>query len=118
MSAFPRPALSAIAFQLAGALETYEARIDEVLTPPLSLAACRQASDQLDEVVMLKGALPQLAVQTVELLVCHTELMHVLWGAVKADARARADLVTRLQQAIRAMHGKCLRLFCLGGARA
>jgi hypothetical protein len=112
MSAFPRPALSAIAFQLAGALEAYEDQIDLVLTPPLRLEACRQASDRLDEVVMLKGALPQFSVQAVELLVCHTELMHVLWGAVRADEGARADLVARHREATGALRARCLRLFC------
>jgi hypothetical protein len=118
MSAFPRAALSAIAFQLAGALEAYGCDMEGVLSGQLSLEGCRRASRRLDEVVLLKSALPQLSVQMVELLVCHTELMQALWGVAKADAPTRADLVLRNRGAIDAMHAKCLRLFCIGGTPA
>ncbi len=112
MSAFPRPALSAIAFQLAGALEAYQADFDRLLAGQCSLEHCKHVSRQLDEVLMLKGALPQLSVQMVELLVCHTELMQAIWGVVRMTADEKVDLVTRHRESTAAMRSKCLRLFC------
>ena len=111
MSAFPKPALSAIAQQLIAALDEYQAEFDELLSGRHSLESCRQVSQRLDEVVMLKGALPQLSVQMVELLVCHTELMHVLWGAVPRTPDGRRELVDRHREALLAMRRRCQRLF-------
>jgi hypothetical protein len=118
MSAFPRPALSAIAFQLVGALETYQASFDRLLASRPTLDHCRALGTQLDEILLLKGALPQLSVQSVELLVCHTELMHVLWGALHPGRTARDDLVERHRDSVAAMRAKCLRLFCRSAAPA
>lgn len=112
MSAFPRPALSAIALQLASELEAYQADFDRLLAGPCTLDHCKRVSAKLDEVLMLKGALPQLSVQMVELLVSHTELMQVLWGAVRITPEDRADLVLRHRDATRAMRNKSLRRFC------
>jgi hypothetical protein len=111
MSAIPRAALSAIGLQLATAIEIYEADVEQVLSGHLSMADCQRASSRLDEVVMLKGPLPQLSVQLVELLISHTELMHALWGARPAGDRARSELVARHREAVDAMHARCLRLF-------
>jgi hypothetical protein len=116
MSAFPRHALTAIAFQLVAELEEYQAAYDRLVTGPASLEQSRLVSGKLDELLMLKGALPQLSVQMVELLVCHTELMHVLWGAMSATPEERADLVERHRDATRAMRAKCVRLFCRSAA--
>lgn len=116
MSAFPRPALSAIAFQLVGALEDYQAAFGPLSGGSASLEQCRQAGRHLDEVLKLKGALPQLSVQMVELLVCHTEVMQALWGAVRLAPGDLADLLQRHRDAVAAMRARCLRLFCRDAA--
>jgi hypothetical protein len=118
MSAFPHPALSAIAFQLAGALEEYQSAFDAFLRDRTAEDACRRVGDELDRVMMLKGALPQLSVAAVELLVCHTELVHVQLGALRCTSRQRAQLVQRHRDAVEGMHDRCVRLFCRDAAPA
>lgn len=105
-----RRALSAVAFELAAALQAYQADFAAFVAGPCSLAPCRTASRRLDDVVRLRGALPELAVPMVELLVCHTELVHVVFGAVACSTVQRGDLLQRHREAVEAMQARCLRM--------
>jgi hypothetical protein len=118
MTATLRPAPSAIAFQLVGALESYQCDFEPLLDGHCTLERCRQVSRKLEELLTLKGALPQLSAQMVELLAYHTQLMQALWGVVRLPAARRAELQRRHREAMQALRAKCVRLFSRDAAPA
>jgi len=116
MSASEAPALSAVAFQLAAALESYSRNMR-----PLSGAGSfnpdlyRRVSQQMDEMRMYAADLPQVSVAWVELLIRHFELTHGLWR-VQNQGAAAADLPQlhgQLQDAVQRLSRRCAQLMPL-----
>jgi len=99
MSASQIHALSAIAFQLAAALESYEPDVDCLLGGPFDAEPYRRVSAHMDRMRMYAAANPTLAVPWVELMIRHFELMHGLWR-VQQKGPAAADL-RQIQAALR-----------------
>ena len=112
MSASFRPAATAIAFQLAAALERYQIAFEGIVDGPRSLDACAGVSALLDEVRMLGGSFPSLSCDMVELLICHVDLMHSFWGYGIEDQCSFAERVACHSSALARLHRKCLSLFC------
>jgi hypothetical protein len=115
MSAMHAPAVSAIAFQLSAALENYQMHIDALADPWSQRREYDLVSRGFDQVRMLKGALPQLSVHMVEVLICHVELMKGLW-LVSSQREARDEqslggLLGKHRDAVAAMRERCLRVF-------
>ena len=74
----------------------------------------KRVSDEFDLVRMLKGALPDLSVAMVEVLIAHVELMSELWNssAVAKGGSAALDAVrSRHRRAVESMRARCLRFF-------
>jgi hypothetical protein len=111
MSATFQPALPAIAFQLAAALEDYEAEFERMAGGEIDLEQAARLGQKLDVVRTYRGAFPNLAADMVELLLCHSELMHDEWRVVRLDPEERKVLLDRHNRAIRAMRTKCMKLF-------
>ena len=115
MSATQAPAVSAIAFQLSAALENYQMQIDALADPRSQQHQYDLVGRGLDQVRMLKGALPQLSVHMVEVVICHAELMKGLWLAgVQSQAFAEqslGSLRSKHRDAVAAMRERCLRVF-------
>ena len=112
MSASFRPALPAIAFQLAAAIERYQIAFEGIVEGPRTLDACARVSALLDEVRMLGGAFPSLSADMVELMIGHVELMHSLWDSGTDEARTIDERVAAHSSASTRMHRKCVSLFC------
>jgi hypothetical protein len=116
MTSFRTPALTAIAFQLAAALERYQASFDELVDSWFDRNRCRAVVRQLDEIRKLGCSLPQLAVDMMEVAIRHTELLQSLWTKATviapgaAIAGEIAALRSRHHSAVEAMRHKCLRL--------
>lgn len=70
--------LTAIAFRAAAKLEAYQLQIEKLAEDLRNGPLYRAVSAQLDEISGLLGALPQLAVDLVEVVVCHVKLLHLL----------------------------------------
>jgi hypothetical protein len=115
MSAHHALALTAIAFQLSAALESYQLHVDELADPWSQREQYRRVSHSFDQIRMLKGALPELSVAMVEVLIAHVELMRALWLSstmrVHPDAAALDQLRDRHRRAVDTMHELCLRVF-------
>jgi hypothetical protein len=113
MSASYTPPITAIAFQLSAALERYQMLVDALANPSSQKAQYDLVSRVFDQVRMLKGALPELSVDMVEVLIRHVALMKALWlsasSAVNDDAVAQAR--RNHSQAVDAMYEHCLRVF-------
>jgi hypothetical protein len=109
------PALTAIAFQLVAALERYQASFDELVESWFDSSRCQAVVRQLDDIRRLRCALPQLAVDMMEVAMRHADLLQSLWAKATAAPAARiaaeiAELRSRHRLAIEAMRHKCLRL--------
>ena len=114
MSAHHAPALTAIAFQLSAALESYQQDMDSLSDPWSQREQYKRVSDEFDMVRMLKGALPDLSVAMVEVLIAHVELMSALWNAspvVKGGSAALEALRSKHRAAVEGMRARCLRFF-------
>jgi hypothetical protein len=114
VSAHHAPALTAIAFQLSAALENYQQDMDSLSDPWSQREQYKRVSDEFDMVRMLKGALPELSVAMVEVLIAHVELMSALWNSTavaKSGSAALEGLRSRHRSAVEGMRARCLRFF-------
>jgi hypothetical protein len=109
------PALSAVAFQLSAALEHYQMHVDELSNPWSQRREYDLVRRAFDQVRMLKGALPQLSVDMVEVLISHVELMKELWLSGSARHSETGDLLDRSRcrhrDAVSLMREHSVRLF-------
>jgi hypothetical protein len=103
-----RSDLSAVAFQVAAVLEAYQLQIERLAADWRNRPLYRAVSAQLDEVGGLLGAFPQLAVDMVEVVVCHAKLLHLLQSGDAAGDLSQ--LRSRQQDAVQTMRRKTLRL--------
>jgi len=115
MSISNSPTITAIAFQLVAALERYQASFDELVESWFDRNRCNAVVRQLDEIRKLRCALPQLAVDMMEVALRHTDLLQSLWTKATAGPGAviageLAALRGRHRTAIEGMRHKCLRL--------
>lgn len=115
MSANHAPVLTAIAFQLSAALETYQMHVEALSDPWSQRREYERVSGVFDEIRMLKGALPELSVHMVEVLICHVELMKSLWlhgtNRQAVDHSALEALRSKHRDAVSTMRSRCLRFF-------
>lgn len=115
MSAPQTRLVTAIAFQLSAALESYQMDVDVLTDPWSQREQYERVSRQFDDVRMLKGALPDLSVAMVEVLICHVELMRGLWLSSGSPPPSTAEPLEALRrkhrEAVSAMRAKCLRVF-------
>lgn len=111
MSAPQASALSAIAFQLAAALDAYEQDLALLVRTPSDLDVYERVGSHMDQMRMYAAALPPLAVPWVEVMIRHFEFTHGLWrwqqDAAAADLR---QLHAQLLEAIRALSRRCVKL--------
>jgi hypothetical protein len=112
MPATYQPALPAIAFQLAAAIEHYQIGFETVIHRGFTRGACVHASNLLDKVRMLQGAFPSLSADMVELMTGHAALIRSLLHAPDSAAGERDELVARHASAATRMYRKCVALFC------
>lgn len=111
MSASQHQALSAIAFQLAATLGTYEEAILAVLEGSGDPERYRRASGHMDEMRMYAAALPQVSVPWVEVMIRHFELTHGLWRAQHAPESVDMErLHAQLRESVQRLSHKCMRL--------
>jgi hypothetical protein len=114
MSAFEAPALDAVAFQLAAALDQYEQDVLRMMDAWVDIELYGEVSTQVEKIRMYSSSLPEVRVQWVELLIAHAELVHGLWrthSARTGDARESLEEVqARHAHAIAALRDRCLRL--------
>ena len=112
MSASDAPALSALAFQLAAALDAYEQDVAILARGPFDSDAYYRASRHMDEMRMYAASLPMLSVAWVEVMIRHFELTHGIWRLQK-DPREGTDLAqlhAQLRQSVQALARKCVQL--------
>ena len=90
-------------------------QVDDLENPWRQTAQYDLVGRVFDEVRMLKGALPELSGDMVELVICHVELMKALWLAntkpPERDAAAVEELRKRHRQAAAIMREHCIRVF-------
>jgi hypothetical protein len=114
MSAPHDGSVDAIALQIAAALDTYDRDACAMADAWPDLERYRGVSEQIEGVRLLCSGLPQVGVQWVELLIAHSELVHILWRvqygerpAVKADI---GPVRERHAECVRALRRRCLRI--------
>jgi hypothetical protein len=114
MSASPAPALSAIALQLATALERYQLHVDEMVTFWMDRQMYSAVSHELDQIRLMKGSLPKLSIEMVEVLIRHVELTNCVWNMHTRPSPGAAGELARLRAihrtAVEVMREKCLKL--------
>ena len=114
MSASSVPALRAIASQLGQALQRYQYDFDEMVESRMDRCYYRAVTAELQDIRMMRGALPQLSDEMAEVLMRHVELVHSVWGAQIRPSEAAICEMKRLRQrhraAVEAMGRKCLEL--------
>jgi hypothetical protein len=115
MSVTHAPMLTAVAFQLSAALESYQMHVDSLSDPWSQRRQYDAVSHAFDEVRMLKGALPELSVLMVEVSIRHVELMKALWLAGSSreshDAPALQALREKHRELVSSMRERCVRVF-------
>lgn len=110
MSASQASALSAIAFQLVAALESYEEDVDRLVRTPADVELYQRVSRHVDELRMYAGALPSLSAAWVEVLIRHFELTHGLWRQQQSPtAEGLAPQQENLRAAVARLHKLGLR---------
>jgi hypothetical protein len=114
MSAYHAPALDAIALQLVGALEKYEADVVAMTDSWQDFELYNTVSTQLDQIRMYSSALPEVRVQWVELLIAHAELIHGMWRAQYGRQADPAEKTITVRDhhaaAVAALRNRCQRL--------
>lgn len=110
MSASQAPALSAIAFQLAAALDVYEQDVALLVRAPLDPELYHRVSGHMDRMRMYAAALPGLAVPWVELMIRHFELTHGLWRQHGCEEVDLQQLHAQLRDAVRTLASRCVLL--------
>jgi hypothetical protein len=111
MSAFDAPALSAIAFQLAAALDAYEQDLALLVRTPSDTDTYHRVGRHMDQMRMYAAALPPLAVPWVEVMIRHFELTHGLWRWQQDPASADLkQLYGQLRDATGVLARKCVAL--------
>jgi hypothetical protein len=112
MAASDAPALSAIAFQLAAALDAYEQDIAQLVRGPSDPDAYQRASCRMDAMRMYAASLPMLSVVWVEVMIRHFELTHGIWRLQKDPAEGidLQQLHARLREAVRRLAHRCVQL--------
>jgi hypothetical protein len=112
MSASQAPALSAIAFQLAAALDAYEQDVAALLSGGFDAELYRRVSGHIDQMRLYTAALPPLSVAWVEVMIRHFEMTHGLWRAQKEGPGAvdMKQLHAQLREAVRRLSRKCVQL--------
>ena len=119
MSASEGRALDAIAFQLLAELEEYGKETDRIVAGWPDIELYGRVSDQIEKIRLYSSSLPDACVQSLELLIAHAELMHLLWRAEHgADRGSPASLA-----AVREHHADCVaalrnRCMCVMRSRA
>jgi hypothetical protein len=111
MSASFSPALPAIAFQLAAAIEDYQIAFEAIVAGERTRHAFARASALLTPIRRLRGAIPALSGDVLELLIGHMEVLRSIREAPAADAGPRAERVARHERTLARMHRKCVALF-------
>jgi hypothetical protein len=112
MSASQGHAFSAIAFQLAAALEAYEQDVAALLAGSFDPEVYRRVSRHMDAMRMYAAALPSVSVAWVEVLIRHFELTHGLWR-VEREGKGTVDLRelhAQLREAVQGLSRKCVQL--------
>jgi hypothetical protein len=112
MSASQFHALSAVAFQLAAALDAYEEELAVLVRTPADGEAYQRVGRRMDEMRMYAAALPQVAVAWVEVLIRHFELTHALWRAQQDPSGnvALDGVQHQLGEAVARLSRKCVQL--------
>jgi hypothetical protein len=113
MSAHPTDALDAIALQLVAALERYAADTAQMVARWPDLERYRGVSEQIEQIRMYASALPEARVQWVELLIAHSELVHLLWRVQCETGLAMVDTISVREHhadALAALRNRCLRV--------
>lgn len=109
------PIPTAIAFRLTAALEAYQMHMDALRDPWKDRRLQEKLSAKFDEIRRLKGALPELSVAMVEVLMAHVELMRALWLAGASAGDEAAMRLPGLRQnharSVQRMKDQCSRLF-------
>jgi hypothetical protein len=108
-------ALKPIVFQLAAALEQYQADFETLLKNRFDSERCRAVIRELAEIQSLSAALPQLAADTLEVVARHVELLGLLLRRSTALPGVAGpvdwnELQTTHRSTVEAMRAKCLRL--------
>lgn len=112
MAACDRPALSAVAFQLAAALDAYERDVARLVRGPFDMDAYQRASRHMDQMRLYAATLPMVSVAWVEVMIRHFELTHGMWRLQKnpADPVDLQLLHERLRDALQRLSRKCVQL--------
>lgn len=112
MSASDAHVLSAVAFQLAAAVDAYEELVAELVHSGFDPELYRRAGQQVDQMRMYAAALPPVSVSWVEVMIRHFELTHGLWR-VQKDGSGVAELRTvhqQLQEALQRLSRLCAQM--------
>lgn len=115
MSASPAPALDAIAFQLAAALDRYEQDVEAMVASWLDMELYGRVSEEVEEIRTFSAALmPQVSIHWVELLIAHAELVHSLWRLRfredSADGERLREIRSRHDACVASLRVRCVRL--------
>ncbi|HET8748176.1 MAG TPA: hypothetical protein VFM98_21440 [Ramlibacter sp.] len=121
MSAYEAPALDAMAFQLASALEQYDRDAARMVETWLDMEMYEQVSEEIEQIRMFCAPLPQLSVPWAELLIAHAELVHSLWRLrfreLESDRVQLAEVRARHGACIGALRARCLRMLACSDSR-
>lgn len=115
MSMLHSGAQSAIAFQLATALEEYEQEVDRLAAARGDLDLYQQVSRRMDCMRLYAASLPPVSVPWVEVLIGHFELTHCLWRMQARQAQP-VDLsapMERQRAAVRRLREVCLARYAI-----
>lgn len=114
MSAPQSEALDAVAFELVAALEKYDRDAGRMVEAWPDLDLYREVSDGIERIRTYCGAIAEVSVQWVELLVAHSELVHSLWRLQYGDGNATREQLVPVREhhgnAVAALRARCLRL--------
>jgi hypothetical protein len=113
MSAAPTDTFDAIALQLVAELEHYGSDTAAMIAAWPDMEGYRSVSERVEKIRLYSGALPQLRVQWLELLIAHAELVHVLWRSQYGDAATTSTELARVREshadAVKALCARCRR---------
>jgi hypothetical protein len=113
MSAHSTNVLDAIALQLVAALERYATDTAQMVANWPDFERYRSVSEQIEQIRMYASALPEARVQWVELLIAHSELVHLLWRVQYGSGLTMVETVdvrVHHTDAVAALRNRCLRV--------
>lgn len=96
MSISGLPEAQALAGELSGVLDRYQADLDELVAHKLETPVHRRVTADIERIRLCSGPVPELSVAAAAVLISHSQVIYALWRTEFRDPPISADESARV----------------------